>query len=108
MRTLYVSKKPRGLREIADLTELSLAGVQDILRRLEEAGIISSAMNKNKREFSLVLTKQEEKLLRQAIELDTKNKLTARAKKISLRSKAAISWIDETHKSIKIAKLRTS
>lgn len=104
---LYLSKKPRGLREIADISELSLAGVQDILRRLEKEGLVSSSMNKNKREFFILISKEEEKLFKQAIELDTKNKLLLRAEKISKKRKVATSWIDETHKSLRKIKSKT-
>lgn len=98
VRVLVGSHQPRCLRELVDLTGLSLAGVQDVVRRLEEKGVVKSSYVGNKRLFSPVLSKEERVLLEQALTIQTQRELSARADSYSLRREVAIDWIDQSVK----------
>lgn len=93
---LVLAKRPLCLRELVDLSGLSLAGVQDVVRRLTEQNILSKEKQGNKVLFSLSLNKTEQKFLNQLIEINSSEHLLERSVVISKRKKNAIDWIDET------------
>ena len=97
IRVLFISsEKKRCLRELVDLTGLSVGGVQDVLRRLEEQELISSSRQGKRVYYTLKLAPEERELLGSLIGLETKRELKKRGEYFSRRRVAAIDWIDET------------
>ena len=103
---LSVSSRPRSLRELADMTGLSVSTVQDLVRRLKAAKIISSKPVANKIFYSLEINNEEEELIQEIIKAATQEKTRKLAKKYSLRSEKVINWIDETIETLQIGKKR--
>ncbi len=103
---LSVSSRPRSLRELADMTGLSVSTVQDLVRRLKAAKIISSKPVANKIFYSLEINNEEEELIQEIIKVATQEKTRKLAKKYSLRSEKVINWIDETIETLQIGKKR--
>ncbi len=96
LRVLLFSREPRSLRELAELSGVSIAGVQDVMRRFVEGDLVHSSPVGNKIFFSLDLDKEEKQSLMLLFEQHTRDVLKKRASSFSGRSKEAIGWIDET------------
>lgn len=107
MKIVYaLTSRPRSLRELADMTSLSVSTVQDLVRRLKSAKIISSKDKGNKVFYSLELDTEEQEFIQQIIKVATQSKIRKQAKKYSLRSEKVINWIDETIETLQISKKR--
>ena len=99
MKILYallISFRPRSLRELADMTNLSVSTVQDIVRRLKKNKIVSSKARGNKVFYSLEINPKEQELIKQIIDQATQSRIRKQASKYSLRREKVIGWIDET------------
>lgn len=95
IRALHLSGKPCRLRELADLTGLSPAGVQDVLRRLAAAGVVNSRREGNRKLFELVLTPEEKTILGALVEEYASEMIRVRSTTYG-DSAAVLRWIDET------------
>ena len=100
VRALYLAAGCRSLREVVELTEMSPAGVQDILRRLSAVGLVSIKVVGNRHEYSLNLNERESELLDSLCRSSAIPMIANRAKALSRKTAKAISWIDETLESI--------
>lgn len=94
IRVLLASDQKRSFRELVDLSGLSLAGVQDVVRRLSQQGVIFPRREKNKLFFSLVLTDPEKEFLRNALAEATHRELRVRSVQYSKNRQQAVDWID--------------
>lgn len=96
VRALHMLSTPLCLRELVYLTGLSLAGVQDVLRRLAEQKVVRSSRKGNKILYSLDLNELEANFLNKIIKEQTKLENRKRAKIFCAKKDQAIGWIDET------------
>lgn len=96
LRILLICESPKNLRELADLSGLSVSGTKDILRRFEESRLVRAVRSGNKILFTLDLSGEERQLLQTMFQLQTEQQLRTRAIEFSRRRKSAIGWIDET------------
>ncbi len=96
LRVLVMSDRPKCLREIVDLSGISLGGVQDVLRRLEESQVIVGKRDSNKILFSLSVSQAETKMLREIVNVALRTELQSRAERYSKKREKIIGWIDET------------
>jgi len=108
VRVLHTLRAPLCLRELVDLTGLSPAGVQDVLRRLSEQKVISSRPKANRILYTLSLNEHEKEFLEQIIKEQNKSEIKNRAKVFSKRRVNAISWIDEAVKTWRHGKGNTT
>lgn len=97
MKVLFpLLSKPRALRELAELSGLSLGGAHDALRRLEAASIVRSFRSANKRLFELTVDEFDRKFLADLIEAERTLELQRRAQRTSAECRSRLGWIDET------------
>ena len=101
---LESSRSPRGVRELADLTGLSVAGTHDVLRRLQIAGVVERVGAGKRPQFSLTLEAEDLPLLRTLLDRQLEKSLRARAKLFSARVPSALGWIEETLATVRRAR----
>lgn len=104
VRVLYSLRRPSSLREIVDVSQLSPAGVLDVLRRLEEIEVVKGKKKGNRILYSLKLNEAEKEFIGQIIEQQTCATLQQRAVLFSKRYRPALSWNDQTIKAIRQGK----
>jgi len=96
LKSLVLSNDGLCLREIAEFSDVSVAGVQDVLRRFTESEMVTMSRSGNKKLFSLCLNSKEFSML-ESLFLEERREIVARrAEKFSSKKKEAIDWIDET------------
>jgi len=96
LEILYRSQRPLGLREIHARSSLSLGGVQDVLRRLLELGLVSKEERKNRSSYRLALDDADAQLLGLLLDRHQQQRAVARAKDNSLRARKRLDWITHT------------
>ena len=104
IRSLLLSSQGRSHRELVDLTELSPAGVQDVLRRLKEVKVVKQQPQGNRIIYSLVLEDQQIALLDELITYENNFLIKQRAKEYSRRYPETTGWIDETIETWRLGK----
>ena len=85
---------PRGVRELADLSGLSVAGVHDVLRRLRRANVVNRVVIGSRPFFKLNLNEEDHMLLENILQRQREQSLRDRAALFSARVPAALTWID--------------
>lgn len=104
LESLRLVDKPCSLRELAALTDMSPAGMSDILARLESAQVVSKERIKNRHCYSLRLSAAELELLDHIIAMRIRRDLHLSAEELSSQCEKLLGWIDETVHSIRYAK----
>lgn len=97
VRGLFYSAGPKHLREIASDAELSPAGVSDILRRLDAAGVLEVSQQANRKNFSLLVSTEEADILENFFKLQSRAFLKKRAEQFSKAAPAKMKWMEEAY-----------
>ena len=95
IRSLYLSPEERHLRDLANQYSLSPGGVSDIVRRLKESGILTEKRIKNRRCFSLALSKDEFRCLEVFFSVYENTLIAERAEEFSRGAADKLQWMDE-------------
>ena len=96
LNVLETLRRPGTLREIAELSEISLGGTSDVLRRLVAAKLVTKIAKSSRAVYSLALAPEELRLIQQIAEQSTAAKIDHRATLLSTKSHSAIGWIEQT------------
>ena len=94
----------RNLREVSELSGISLGGTSDIMRRLESAGLVIRNPKGRRAMFCLNLDPADLLLFRQIAAAKVKINLERRAEVLSGKRKSAIGWADKTRSILKHGK----
>jgi len=97
LRAFISSNKPRYLREIVSLYNLSPGGVSDILRRLSKIGVLHEIRQGNRKYYELKVEGQELQLLKDFFSLCEKKSLEQRAERFSKNAAEKLKWMDESY-----------
>lgn len=98
LRGLLTSNRPRHLRDLAEQYDLSPAGTWDVLRRLQEAGIVAETMIGNKRCFNVQADSEERIMLEQLFRLYEGELIRQRAPRFNKRAAARLKHMDEMYR----------
>ena len=96
LNVLETLRRPGTLREIAELSEISLGGTSDVLRRLVAAKLVSKIAKGSRAVYALALAPEELRLVRQIAEQSSAAEIDQRAALLSTKSHSAIGWIEQT------------
>lgn len=96
LNVLEALKRPGTLREISELSGISLGGTSDVLRRLVAANLVTKATKRNRAVYSHDLGPEELLLIRQIAEQSSAAEIDKRATLLSTKSHSAIGWIEQT------------
>ena len=97
IRAMLLSPGQRHLRDLANNSSLSPAGVSDILRRLKDAGVLAEKRVGNRRCLQLNLSSDELDCLKQFFLIYENTTLRRRAAKFSQRASEKLKWMDEAY-----------
>ena len=101
LRTLTSTNRERGIREIADLNELSPRGAKVVLESLVREGLAQRLKNGK---FRSSLSKEDERLLKMLISTSENNDLQERAELLSKKRNDVLDWIPKTLDQLKALK----
>ena len=104
LRAFLRSPRPRHLRELCSVCELSPGGVSDILRRLDEAGVLKRSAHGNRKYHTLRLDEQEQKVFEELFSLYEKIAMQERAQEFGKHAPAKLEWMDEAYSFFKQVK----
>ena len=104
LRGLLTSPRPRHLRDLAAQYELSPSGVSDIIRRLQQSGVLKEVREKNRRCFRLSITAQEFECLKVFFAIHEINLVRQRAPHYSKHAASRLAGMDELYSFYKKAK----
>lgn len=104
LRGLYSEQNPVHLRELVRRYDLSPGGVADILRRLEELGLLVVQNYKNRKLYSLKLREDERQALSALFKLYEADFIARRKKTLERNATKTLKWMDETYVFLKKAK----
>lgn len=94
---LLGAEGPKHLREIAKDLGLSVSGTADMLRRLEEAGIVQSHREGKRRIFSPSISDEEREILEGFFAAAEEAFLRERAKRFSKTALQKFEWMDAAY-----------
>lgn len=97
VRGLLHSPQPRHLRALAVDYSLSPSGLSDILRRLDEAGVLHESRSGNRRLFALKITAPEYKVLEDFFKQYEIAFIESRAPLFERRAVEKLAWMDEAY-----------
>lgn len=106
IRGLMSSSKPRHLRELASQYDLSPAGVSDIIRRLQAAGVLSEERKGNRRYLTLQMSAKEQNCFNELFSIYELDLVRERAPKFGKGAAAKLEGMDEGYLFYKNAKRR--
>ena len=90
LRAIGFSKRPRGVRELADMCGLSPRGSLLVLERLQRAGLVL----RERQGYRSSIGPEDQRLLRQCIASAQRSKIRASARRISRdRSRVVVRWL---------------
>ena len=93
--------RPGTLREIAELSGISLGGTSDVFRRLVEAELVTKTTERKRVVYSHNLRSEELSLIRQIAAQSSAVKMDQRAAERSANSHSAIGWIEQASAAIR-------
>lgn len=97
LRSLMVCTKPRHLREIARLSDLSPSGVLDILRRLKDLKVLAQSRSKNRICYQLNIKANENAWLTEFLTNYERALIASRATQFNRIARKRLKWMDEAH-----------
>lgn len=104
LRGLYCSSKPRHLRDLTRSYDLSPGGVSDILRRLDHLQLVKMVKVKNRKYYTLQVTKEEENLLSVLFASYERALVLERRERFQKRAAQKLEWMDEAYRFFKNVK----
>jgi DNA-binding IclR family transcriptional regulator len=107
LNVLQTLARPGTLREISDLSGISLGGTGDILRRLIAAKLIEKSMSRRRASYRVKLDPVELSLIKQIAAQGSADAMSRRAALLSTKTDSAIGWIEQTNAVIKHGKRKT-
>ena len=88
--------EPQHVRGLASRYSLSASGVSDILRRLDQCGVLHEERRGNRRYVSLKLTSEDAECLQHLFRSYERSMVAQRSKRLSKRAEEKLKWMDES------------
>ena len=101
---LHSTSRPMSVRELSELSGISLGGTCDILDRLTAGGLVRRFTKHGRPAFELILEEEDCALLKKAAALKSEAWLKQRADKFSKKRQAALGWIGQAGELVKHGK----
>lgn len=97
LRGLMLSSRPRHIRDLASQYSFSPAGVSDIIRRLNETGVLTEVRQGNRRCFSLNLSALEAACLSDFFSIFQNALLKERSVRFSRNAADKLKWMNQAY-----------